>query len=259
VLGSSGSGAAFPASFKGVLHSRSRHGSAGDRTVTLAMPFKNTLPTLGKRVGGVSERAGAKAGGSNPFASSSFACRDGRRHPGLLEGDALRGASSERGPRSVRERALVPPLHARAPATADVRRTPRRGTRQNTPQQCVFTRHRHERSSHALGDASFARSSGPCTSILTMHRGSNPRWWGARGGITVGQARASGRNQHWGHHERTECGSPRVTASARERAWHERKGWRSRPPSLRGHEELGFGCPHVDRSCRSRQATPGLE
>lgn len=91
-----------------------------------------------------------------------------------------------------------------------------------------------------FGDASFARSSGPCTSILTMHRGSNPRWWGARGGITAGQTRASGRNQHWGHHERTERGSPRVTASARERAWHERKGWRSRPPSLRGCESSGL-------------------
>jgi hypothetical protein len=57
-------------------------------------------------VGGVSERAGAKAGGSNPFARSSFASY-GERHPGLLEGGALRGASSERGPRSVRERAVV--------------------------------------------------------------------------------------------------------------------------------------------------------
>jgi len=25
------------------------------------------------------------------------------------------------------------------------------------------------------------------------------RWWGVRGGITVGQTRASGTNQHWGH------------------------------------------------------------
>jgi len=34
---------------------------AGDRTVTLAMPFKALSP-MGKSVGGVSERAGAKAG-----------------------------------------------------------------------------------------------------------------------------------------------------------------------------------------------------
>jgi hypothetical protein len=93
---------------------------------------------------------------------------------------------------------------------------------------------------HVFGDASFARSSDPCTSILTMHRGSNPRWWGIRGGITAGQTCASRRNQHWGHHEWTERGSPRVTASARERAWHERKGWRSRPPSLRGSKSSGL-------------------
>jgi hypothetical protein len=41
---------------------------AGDRTVTLAMPFKALSPTWGKSVGGVSERAGAKAGESNLLA-----------------------------------------------------------------------------------------------------------------------------------------------------------------------------------------------
>jgi hypothetical protein len=171
-------------------------------------------------VGGVSERAGAKAGGSNPFATHhSFACRDGERHPGLLEGGSLRGASSERRPRSVRERVTVPPLHASAPMTADVRRLPRRGTSSAYASIKAYapsagTRDRCIRS----GDASFARSFDPCTSILTTHRGSNPRWWGGRGGITVGQTRASGRNQHWGHHERTERGSPRVSGLARDAA-----------------------------------------
>jgi hypothetical protein len=81
------------------------------------------------------------------------------------------------------------------------------------------------------GDASFARSFDPRTSILTTHRGRNPWWWGGRGGITVGQTRASGRNQHWGHHERTECGSPRVRGLARDRSWHEVKdGGRGLPP-----------------------------
>jgi hypothetical protein len=50
---------------------------AGDRTVTLAMPFKALSPTWGKSVGGVSERAGAKAGESNLLALISFACRGG--------------------------------------------------------------------------------------------------------------------------------------------------------------------------------------
>jgi len=54
-------------------------------------------------VGGVSGRAGAKAGGSDPSAYHlSFAWRNGERHPGLLEGISLRGALSERGPWSVR-------------------------------------------------------------------------------------------------------------------------------------------------------------
>jgi hypothetical protein len=68
---------------------------------------------------------------------------------------------------------------------------------------CACTRRRHERSSHAPGDASFARSSGPCTSILTMLRRRKPRRWGGGGGITVGQTRASEKNQHWGLHHRT--------------------------------------------------------
>jgi hypothetical protein len=45
---------------------------------------------------------------------------------------------------------------------------------------------------------------------------------------------ASGRNQHRGHRKRTERGSPRVDAPAREAARHVREGRRSRPPSLRG-------------------------
>jgi hypothetical protein len=34
------------------------------------MPIQSTFPTWGKSVGGVSERAGVKAGGSNPFANT---------------------------------------------------------------------------------------------------------------------------------------------------------------------------------------------
>jgi hypothetical protein len=47
---------------------------------------------------------------------------------------------------------------------------------------------------------------------------------------------------------RAERGSPRDTAPARERAWHVRKGRRSRPPSLRGNESRWFGCPHVENA-----------
>ena len=83
------------------------------------------------------------------------------------------------------------------------------------------------------GDASFTRTEDPYTSILTMHR-AQARWWGASGDIAVGQTCASGRNQHRDHRKRTECGSLRVVAPAREAARHVRKGRRSRPPSLRG-------------------------
>jgi hypothetical protein len=37
------------------------------------MPINSTFPIPGKSVGGVSERAGVKAGGSNPFATFPFA------------------------------------------------------------------------------------------------------------------------------------------------------------------------------------------
>jgi hypothetical protein len=90
------------------------HGPAGDRTVTSQCPSKTLSPSRGQSVGGVSERAGAKAEGSNPFArTNSFACRGGERHPDLLEGGALRGATSERGSWSVRSRVVVSPTASR--------------------------------------------------------------------------------------------------------------------------------------------------
>ena len=53
---------------------------AGDRTVKLAMPNKALSPTWGKSVGGVSERAGVRAGESNLFAlKESLACHDGSK------------------------------------------------------------------------------------------------------------------------------------------------------------------------------------
>jgi len=139
-------------------------------------------------VGGVSERAGAKAGGSNPFAHIVFLRgRGGERHPGLREGGALRGALSERRPRSVRERAAVSSVTRKRAGDSGCPKAAEEGNVVGMRVKSACTRRRHERSLHALGDASFARSFDPCTSILTMHRGSNPRWWGARGGITAGQ------------------------------------------------------------------------
>jgi hypothetical protein len=168
-------------------------------------------------VGGVSERAGAKAGGSNPSANkNSFACRDGQRHPGLRKGSALRGARPERRPRSVRRRLRVSSRGEGAPMTADVRRTPRRGT----PSACASKRMHPSQAREivaSVGDASFTRSNGPCTSIPTTHP-AQAEWWGARVSIAVGQTCASRKNRHRGLREWAERGSPRVTALAREAA-----------------------------------------
>jgi len=184
-------------------------------------------------VGGVSGRAGAKAGGSNPFAHvDSFAWRDGERHPGRLEGGSLRGGSPERGPRSVRRLSWVSSQGRTRADDSGCPEDAEEGNAVGMRAQSACTRRRHERSSHAPGDASFARSFDPCMSILTMLRRRKPRRWGVRASITVGQPRETGTNQHWGSHGRTSRGSPRVTAPAREAACHveEKEGDRGLPP-----------------------------
>ena len=55
-------------------------------------------------------------------------CRGGERHPGLPDGVVLRGSTHERRPRSVRHARKGSSLRVVAPMTADVRRSPRRGT-----------------------------------------------------------------------------------------------------------------------------------
>jgi hypothetical protein len=176
----------------------------------------------------------------------SFACRDGGRHPGLLEGGVLRGASSESGPRSVRRVSRVSPHDKRR---ADDSGCPEGAEEGNV----VGVRHK----AHALeaithGDVHGPSRTRPSLGPPTCARRSSLRsagassgWWGGREGITVGQARATGRNQHWGRLERTSRSSPRVTASARERAWHEeeKEGGRGLRPCE--DRELRFGCPHV--------------
>jgi hypothetical protein len=196
----------------------SRYGSAGDRTVTLQCPSKTLSPIGGKSVGGVSERAGAKAGERNLSATlnpsrvvavkgilvfwkaAPFAGR--RRNEGLGRSADCRG---------------YPPATERAPMTADVRRTPRRGT----PSACA-TKRMHPTQAREIVACARGRVLRSVLRPVHVDPHYAPRrklrWWGARGGITVGQARASEKNRHWGPHERTKRGSPRVTASVRERA-----------------------------------------
>jgi len=184
-------------------------------------------------VGGVSERAGAKAGESNLLAiHCSFACRDGERHPGFPEGGALRGASSERESRSVRQPAAVSSV---AVGRADDSGCPEGaeegnvvGMRHEAYAPTARTRDRRMRQ----GDASFARSFDTCLSILTTHQAEQfARWWGVRGGITVGQTHASGRNQHWGH-TNGQSAARRVSPlpQGRERATSEKEGGRGLRP-----------------------------
>jgi len=66
-----------------------------------------------------------------------------------------------------------------------------------------------QRTRPSLGPSTCARQSSLCTAARKRFR-----WWGGRESITVGQARATENNLHWGFRERTECSSPRVTLDA---------------------------------------------
>jgi hypothetical protein len=126
VLGSSVPGAVFPTSKKGVCTLDSR--IAGDRTVFLQCPSKTLSSPWGKSVGGVSERAGAKAGGSNSSATFPSRVVMVKDIPVFWKAALFAGRHRNEGlGRSVIWRGY-PPTTGGAPVTADVRRTPRRGT-----------------------------------------------------------------------------------------------------------------------------------
>jgi hypothetical protein len=222
--------------------------------VTSQCPIKQHCPRpRGQSVGGVSERVGAKAGGSN-LSARKFLRVSWRSKASWLSGRRL----SSRG--AVGMKASIGPFRVRrflrcteraddsgCPEVAEEGNAV--GMRHKAHAPIAGTRDRRKRT----GDASFARSFDPCTSILTMLRRGNSRRWGVRRGITVGQTHASERNHHWGHYERTGRGSPRTTALAREKAWFVRKGRRSRPPSLRGSKESpGLVARTSKCSCRSQ-------
>jgi hypothetical protein len=112
-----------------------------------------------------------------------------------------------------------PPNADDAPMTADVRRTPRRGT----SSACAHKKRMHSsvthvNSVHALRGRVLHSVLRPVHVDPRYASRRKPRWRGGGGGITAGQTCASRRNQHWGHHHRTKRSSPRVTASARKRA-----------------------------------------
>lgn len=140
--------------------------------------------------------------------SRSYGDRGGGRHPGLLEGGVLRGASSERGPRSVRRMTRVSPRAGAAPTTADVRRSPRRGT----PSACArsaCTPGKHSvlprRTRPSLGPSTRARRSSLCTAAQAsvVRRSVRHHGWANRG---------NPKEPALGSVERASRGSPRVTA-----------------------------------------------
>jgi hypothetical protein len=192
-------------------------------------------------VGGVSERAGAKAGGSNLSArNDSFACRGGQRHPGFREGGALRGAPSERKPRSAHRRSWVPPAAEGAPATADVRRAPRRGTSSACATKRMHRTHAREIVACApgtrpsLGPTARARQSSLCSAGASLGGGafesaSRLGKLGLPRGTSTG-AGTSGRSA-----------ARRVPPLPQGRGrGTSRKGRRPRSPSLRGSKSPGL-------------------
>lgn len=202
-------------------------------------------------MGGVSERAGAEAGGSHPFALNSFACRGGERHPGLLEGGVLRGASSESRPRSVRAWAMVSSIACNragdsgCPEVAEEGNVVgRRAAMRRRPSQALVAGARERVLRSVLRPVLVDPHSTPREPSPVVRRSSWHHGWASlrkREEPTLGPSRADVARLAACH--RVSQGTP---------AWHVRKGWRSRPPSLRGSNEPGFGCPHVDRSCRSQ-------
>lgn len=178
----------------------------------------------------------------------------------MRDDGALRGASPEREPWSVwRVGCGAPPQPAVAPMTAGVRRIAEEGNvvgmrfkKRMPPSREAF------RISRSGQDASFARSSDPYASIAAA-----TSWAQAHGGSALasasrsGKPASSGRNRHRGRIERTSCGSPRVTASARKYrvTRQKRKEVTASVPARIASSGLSpvhrFGC------CRSRKATSG--
>jgi len=128
--------------------------------------------------------------------------------------------------------------------TADVRRTPRRGT---SSRMCTERMHPTQarkivacarQTRPSLGPSTRARRSSLCT------KRQNASWWGVRFGITVEQAHASGKNQHWGHSTgRSTARRVSPLPQGRRRGTFEKEGGRGLRPCE--DQEPRLGCSHV--------------
>ena len=110
---------------------------------------------------------------------------------------------------------------------------------------CVCTRRRHETSSHAPGDASFARSFDPCTSILTMLRGASfggGAFESASRLGKLGQPRGTSTGAGTGGRSAARRVSPLPQGRGRGTSKKRKEIEVSVPARI---EEFGFGCSHV--------------
>jgi hypothetical protein len=129
----------------------------------------------------------------------------------------------------------------------------RGGERRQYAQSACTLRGHAQKARSTLEDTSFARSRDPCT-VRPHPRPLIGFGRRVRFGIAVGQTCESRRNRHRGLIERTERGSPRVTASPRRRSCvtrQRRKEVMAFVPARK--RELRLVSAHRG-SCRSRQA-----
>ncbi len=219
---------------------------AGDRPVALAMPVKAPLPNLWRT-------CGRRERGTDARESAWSNLR--RRAPCSRRWKASRSAGWRCPSRDVvGKQASIgpyvgsgsPPLSTHAPMTADVQRTPRKGTTSACALRSSCTGRERLRASPVTAvDASFARSSDPCRSSPLQLRGAT------RGGGALESASRSGKPGE--SQEEPAPGPSRVDAARlaactplrKEAAWHVRRGRTSRRPSPRGSRELGAECPFV--------------
>jgi len=146
-------------------------------------PKRHLSPDGGKRVGGVSGRPTQEGGRSDPFDRLSS---QRWKASGPQDGGALRGVSLERRPRSVR--------HVRRGSSSACGRTGDKGCSSDAEEgNDVSSRPkmrghstRGQCNALALEDASFARSGGPCTSIVAQLAAAKP----SRGHADSGASRS---------------------------------------------------------------------
>lgn len=232
--------------------------NAGDRPVALARPVKAPLPNLWRT-------CGRRERGTDARESAWSNLR--RRAPCSWRWKASRSAGWRCPSRdAVGRQASVgpyvgsgsPPLSTHAPMTADVQRTPRKGTTSACALRSACTGREKLRASPVTAvDASFARSSDPCTSSPLQLRRGNPRRWRGRVDIAVGKTWRKPGGTGTGIEANGRCAARRVYTAPQggSVARQKRKDVTASVPAriTRARSRV----PVRRSSCRNRQATSG--